>query len=93
MLICDKCFSIFAVECGPPIGPYKLPPEYEITFSERKTESFGKIFREYDFAGNIKQFCVPLEDFDPNEDKKVVTKETPRPPFYLRVLSRLGINI
>ncbi len=64
MLVCNKCFSIFGVECGPPFGPEKLPPDFPIVFNEQMTriakedveesgvilpDAFGILFTVEDF--------------------------------------------
>ena len=62
-LICDKCFSCFAVECGSPSGASKLPPKYKMEEDLGLTESFQEVMDDgSDKVAFVEKFPL-LDDF------------------------------
>ena len=59
-LMCDKCFSLFVVECGEPLGSGKLPPEYPMEFEKEATEHIAEVVE--DLSGLVEELPL-LEDF------------------------------
>ena len=42
-IVCDKCGTFFAVECGPPFDESKLPPEFPISEVADMRKSFQAV--------------------------------------------------
>jgi hypothetical protein len=66
MFVCTECFSFFSVECGPPFGPKKLPPEVPLIRNEKFTSHFLEDIAEGEEREEMRTYLQTfplLEDF------------------------------
>ncbi len=64
LIVCEKCLSFMLVECGPPFGENKLPPEHKVNvFKTWSTPGAPLTPEQEEFQLKLKAYYPTLEEF------------------------------